>query len=57
MTAKTRTPRRIKTHNPAGTKLVKRFAKASKSEFPHYVAELEWLAPRDPLLKRWGRGE
>jgi hypothetical protein len=40
--------------NPPGTKLVKRFIKASKREYPQYLDELRWLAPRDPLLARKG---
>lgn len=66
MKTKTRTPRRSVApqswidrdahrwyHNPAGTKLVKSFIKASRKEYPEHIATLKALAPRDPLLKRF----
>ncbi len=53
MKERTKTPRRIKTHNPAGTKLIKRFIKNSNREYPEYVEDLKRLAPRDSLLNRY----
>jgi hypothetical protein len=39
--------------NPAGTKLIKRFVKASKAEYPHYLDNLFAIAPKDRLCARF----